>query len=102
MKVAWVFTGACFQRLCTFEHFYCEMLENRAPEDRPGRDEREVFTERLPQMHTPLLPCRGDHVPSHLVGAGRVVRAGAGVVPSTSPWGRQLTEPPTPSDQDVL
>lgn len=54
-----------------------------------------MFTERLPQMHTPLLPCRGDHAP-HLVGAGRVVRAGAGVAWPTSPSGAASSQSPHP------
>ena len=48
-------------------------------------------------MHALLLPLGGDHVPSHLMGAGRVVHTGAGVVPATSPpGGPQLTELPPP------
>ena len=33
VTVAWVFTGECFQHLCTFEHFYHETLEDRASKD---------------------------------------------------------------------
>ena len=92
-----MFTGECFQRLCTFKHFYCETLENGALKDtgQVGMRGRCLLSA--------FLRCTRGSCPAEVTtclriswGRARWSALGRGGSGHLTPGGPQLTEPPHP------